>query len=495
MAHIILPAGLVEGDTIYNFTIVKNLPFRGRDTYRFKCNNCGHEGDIYNYGKGNELGTNRVCGKCKTRLYVPPIKETKNIVGIIEGDFTIISADKTHKTGRCKSGTEKIAQRTTKFKGCWCHKCNPNLGFHVKKYGNQWDRLLNAKDVFWTDYMHFESWIDSNLPQPSENHRFLRKINEDGLWEPENVWWSTSGSGHHISKWLEVLPKQDDITLLHELGKRLYFRCNKGHEFSRLKGSILNRSKHENYKVQCTDCLNEGAAKKRAKPKQVRLSLNEKVTRQHPTVSLIGDYKSKEEIGIFECSCCKTSYKMKISDLLRKLRCPICKSEEWAKFCDRRIKEKFGGKIIRTGVWTLAELETTWKCLKHGTHFKKSYDKILPSVTGGCPDCINFTVPDPNAPTRMYYVRLQHDNTHFYKIGITQNTVENRFDREIAKRKLATIKEWVYPTWKDAYNAEQAVIKAFAGEILCRGEKPLRNTESTEIFYWDVLELDNAKDH
>lgn len=493
MTKVYLPNNLKEGDIWYNVTLVTPRVSAPDHAYAVKCNACGHVANIYNY----QFYNTRICSKCKAKFYNKPDKDFSHLVGQTRGEFIITKVDKTHITYVCANGTEGTSPRGVKLESreCRCIKCKPSTGFIRKKYGTQWKRISQEVGVFWKDYVHFESWLDSNLPRPTELHKVFKKIDDSEKWTPDNVWWATNHSSFHISKWLKILANQKDVKFIKETTDKLHFVCNNGHGFSRLKGRVSNRNKRTGYKIICVECLNESAKKKRNSITSNIPTLESQITHKHPSIKLVSDPQSRYELSTFECTCCNTSFKMTIRELYRKSICPVCKSEQWASFCDDRIRDKFDGKIIRTGVWTLAELETTWKCRKHNTHFTKTYDKIISSVSGGCPDCINFTVPDPKAATRMYYVRFQYDNTFFYKIGITQNTVENRFDREISKRKFKIIKEWLYPTWKEAYDEEQSIIRIFKSELLCRGEKPLRNTGNTEIFYWDVMELDHEKNY
>lgn len=466
------------------------------DNTKAACPECGTLSEF-----GWYVPEKKQCRKCKTFVFDQPEKvrkphKIKDLVGRIEGDFTIVSANSETKTGVCKNGTEKSVKRNSKLKSCNCIKCNPNKDFSNKEYEYVWRKISKTEGLGWSNYYEFEEWLASNKSALHEGKIHLRKIDDRKPYTPDNVWLAKSSGSFHLSQWSEIISNQSGISLLGEDGRYLIFKCDRCHEFRRFKGSISNRSKKEGYTIQCEHCKLEDTEARKNKPKKYIPTPKETVPKSIPSVILLSNNKTwTDGIGRFECSECHTCFEMPMSVFRSKKVCPICKSEQWGKFCDDRIKERFGGKIVRTGVWTNGDTETTWKCLKHGRHYTNKYDRIINSLTGCCPDCLEFTVPDPDAPTTLYYVRLKYDNTHFYKIGITQRDIELRFEGEIAKRNLHIVKEWVYPTWADAYEVEQKIVKSHQGELLCRGERPLRKTGSTEIFYHDVLELDHAKNH
>lgn len=458
-----------------------------------KCD-CG----CYNYRSRFILKSDKCSGCRRPLLKVSEPQTNKSKLGQKVGIYTVVGQEKGGYLLACDNGTVKKYKsllQPSQNKQCNCEKCNPNRGWTSKKYSNTWNKIKDTDCLFWKSYYDFESWIDENLPKP-EGKSHLNKIVSEKPYQPDNVWWASSDKEFHFNYWKKFLVELPDGIELIDSSCDFTFRCSKGHVFTRDKGTTADTyRKGEPRKIKCLDCQMEAALTRELNKKYIPTP-KETVPKSIPSVILLSDNKTwTDGIGRFECSECYTCFEMPMSVFRSKKVCPICKSEQWGKFCDDRIKERFGGKIVRTGVWTNGDTETTWKCLKHGRHYTNKYDRIINSLTGCCPDCLEFTVPDPDAPTTLYYVRLKYDNTHFYKIGITQRDVELRFEGEIAKRNLHIVKEWVYPTWADAYEVEQKIVKSHQGELLCRGERPLRKTGSTEIFYHDVLELDHAKNH
>ena len=94
---------------------------------------------------------------------------------------------------------------------------------------------------------------------------------------------------------------------------------------------------------------------------------------------------------------------------------------------------------------------------------------------------------DKNKAGKVYYLSI--DNGKYYKIGITNRDVWQRFSKGEHHR-LKIIKEWDYPLGKEAQRLESEILAAHKDKLVPVGTKVLRDG-NTEIFLEDVLELDN----
>jgi hypothetical protein len=99
---------------------------------------------------------------------------------------------------------------------------------------------------------------------------------------------------------------------------------------------------------------------------------------------------------------------------------------------------------------------------------------------GGCQKCASYKF-DLAKPAILYLLKFKKDFVTFWKIGITNRTVEKRFSGEskfITERNI-----WKYENGGDAYSIEQKVLSAFAKY---RIEMPLftllENNGDTECF-------------
>ena len=99
-----------------------------------------------------------------------------------------------------------------------------------------------------------------------------------------------------------------------------------------------------------------------------------------------------------------------------------------------------------------------------------------------CPCCADYGF-NPAAPATLYYLSI--DNGTYYKIGITNRSVEERFIRKDLDR-IKILNTWYYPQGSIAYQKEQYILKLFseykaASNILASG--------NTEIFTTNILKL------
>jgi hypothetical protein len=107
----------------------------------------------------------------------------------------------------------------------------------------------------------------------------------------------------------------------------------------------------------------------------------------------------------------------------------------------------------------------------------------------GCPSCASFGF-DPDKPAVLYYLRVEARNQTFWKIGISNREVMDRF--RAPDRRLITIlhEEW-YDNGADALAREKAI--KFAHND-CRYKGPdILSSGNTELFTRDVLGLDASR--
>lgn len=84
----------------------------------------------------------------------------------------------------------------------------------------------------------------------------------------------------------------------------------------------------------------------------------------------------------------------------------------------------------------------------------------------------------------LYYICI---DDIFYKIGITNLSVSDRFDNEKTSR-IRIIKEWYYDTAKEAIAIEKQILKKYSKQ---KAKQRILHRGNTEIFKEDVLQLDN----
>lgn len=108
----------------------------------------------------------------------------------------------------------------------------------------------------------------------------------------------------------------------------------------------------------------------------------------------------------------------------------------------------------------------------------------------GCKKCTLAGGYDASKAGKVYYISI--DNGKYYKIGITNRTVWQRFSKDEHDR-IRIVKEWDYPFGRDAQIAETKILRAHRGLLIPSTQKVLRDGNS-EIFTKDVLGLDYTEE-
>ena len=92
-------------------------------------------------------------------------------------------------------------------------------------------------------------------------------------------------------------------------------------------------------------------------------------------------------------------------------------------------------------------------------------------------------------PAILYYLRVGSKLAPLYKIGITNRTVEERYNSAYDLSQIATLKTWDYQTGSEAHAMEQQIIHEFA-EFKYSGRNVLERVGTSKMFTHDILQLD-----
>jgi T5orf172 domain len=106
----------------------------------------------------------------------------------------------------------------------------------------------------------------------------------------------------------------------------------------------------------------------------------------------------------------------------------------------------------------------------------------------GCSNCANYGFQS-GKPAMLYYVRVTNPfGDPVYKIGVTNRTMQERFERE--SRKITIIQTVDFDSGTKAYEIEQAILKDYDAD---RYEGPdILEVGNDELFNCDVLQLDKC---
>lgn len=118
----------------------------------------------------------------------------------------------------------------------------------------------------------------------------------------------------------------------------------------------------------------------------------------------------------------------------------------------------------------------SWKAKPHNLSFGK-----------GCPSCAK-TGFDPSKPGILYYLRVEKDSQIYWKIGITNLSVKERFKASELKF-ITTLYSQLFEDGSIAQKAERSILGLFS-KYKAKGVKILKSG-NTELFVKDVLQMDH----
>ncbi len=127
-------------------------------------------------------------------------------------------------------------------------------------------------------------------------------------------------------------------------------------------------------------------------------------------------------------------------------------------------------------------------CRDHGDFPQIPYNHIY--IETGCPDCADYGF-NPSEPCVLYYIAVTTDDGDTrYKIGITKNSVQDRYPGPDLAR-IRIIKTWRYAIGRSAAEREAEILRQYAGDRYFGPDILLRGGNS-ELFTHDILGLDRC---
>jgi len=91
----------------------------------------------------------------------------------------------------------------------------------------------------------------------------------------------------------------------------------------------------------------------------------------------------------------------------------------------------------------------------------------------------------------LYYLKITYRDSVYYKIGITNRTINERFKvRELEK--IEVIKTWEFGKGYEAFEKEQQILKQYDKFRYKGKERILESNGNSELFIKDILpEIEN----
>ncbi len=193
------------------------------------------------------------------------------------------------------------------------------------------------------------------------------------------------------------------------------------------------------------------------------------------------------------------AFKQNPANHIRDIGCPKCGDESTAAKRTRttqdfvqEAKEVHGDRYDYSRViYKLSHEKIEIGCTKHGSFWQSPVNHVKGNKSG-CPGCA-LSGFDQTKPGLLYYIAVTTNNGDtLYKIGITNLSIERRFPT-IDRARIRVVKIWRFTVGRDAVNRETEILSYFAA-YRYSGPKVLVGAGNTELFIYDVLELDK-KDH
>ncbi len=204
------------------------------------------------------------------------------------------------------------------------------------------------------------------------------------------------------------------------------------------------------------------------------------------------EHTGSREKGLIICNECNELFTQSTGSHLDGSGCPECagnRNKTNLKFIEE-------AKILRGEVidytFTLYKKsteKTLFLCKVCGELFAQlPFNHLNKRYAGsGCPRCSPKGF-NANKPAILYY--LLDIITGWYKIGITNRTVQERFGSKM--KEIKVIQTWSFENGRDAHDQEQAYHKQFKEQRIIN-ENFANVGGKTEFFVGDVLNLDKEK--
>ena len=133
--------------------------------------------------------------------------------------------------------------------------------------------------------------------------------------------------------------------------------------------------------------------------------------------------------------------------------------------------------------------KSTFRCLSCGETWTATTQNVL--RVSGCPRCADDGF-DPSAPAVLYYLRVldPEDERVYYKVGVSNRFLEERFPNSEDRTRITIIRKWPFESGSAARERERQILldySAFNAGFTTFG--PL-TTGNTELFPVDILGLD-----
>ena len=179
-----------------------------------------------------------------------------------------------------------------------------------------------------------------------------------------------------------------------------------------------------------------------------------------------------------------------VDHIHQKSQCPKCRNaatadlnrvpkEEFIKRSEKHHGNKYNYSLV---IYKQLKEKVTIVCPEHGEFKQQAH---LHSIGHGCPKCANRGF-NKMIPGTLYYIKITYKGKNYYKIGITNRSVIDRFKAENSIS-IETVFTVNFSLGFDAFLAEQHIIRDNIS-MLYKGESFMKTNKNDELFVTDVLQ-------
>jgi len=200
--------------------------------------------------------------------------------------------------------------------------------------------------------------------------------------------------------------------------------------------------------------------------------------------TLLSNFKTRKSHIDFMCNIC--GYKDKKIPLhLRLHGCYNCSHLKKLSLDEVQLRLDSQDKKIKvTGEYVNTSTHLSCECLVCANTWEATPGSLRRT---GCPSCADYGFT-PSKPGYLYYIRINHQQDVFWKVGITNVGVKDRFPAK--DRKFMTVLYChLFEDGHDAINAEKNILRLFK-EYKAHNIN-LLSSGNTELFTKDVLQMDH----
>jgi predicted Zn-ribbon and HTH transcriptional regulator len=196
---------------------------------------------------------------------------------------------------------------------------------------------------------------------------------------------------------------------------------------------------------------------------------------------MTGTYTNSRTPVNVKCSVCSYEWKVRIGNVVsHKSGCPRCAG--YLSITQEEAINRFKQSgLFLTSSYKDSHSDVSAECMKCGHEWNGKPYHIFNG--GGCPNCASYGF-NPGKPAILYYIHVL--GTIYYKIGITNRTLRQRFGRFFTI--ILEIRLTHFNIGSDAYEEEQSILYKYR-EDLYTGSPILGPMGKKEFFTRDVLNL------